>query len=160
MKKTSILLILTSLFIIFLFKLYNIDSYRRIIDFEKVIDPRLEYYYQEFKDDAIERGVHPNPNNYLFQIQIVKDLKTLEGRKVRGLSSSLFNTRVISIDEEVYLCKDRNFIQALMYHELGHAFFDLDHTVDYGIMDPRLFKYTSFKDPEKKEELIDNLFKY
>lgn len=125
------------------------------------IDYRLVGYYNNFKNEALRRGKNPNPYKENLIIKITPDLKSLSGKGVRGLSSKYegSNKRIeIEINALTYDTMSRSQIEVLLFHELGHGLLNLDHTLDSGIMDPRKYKYTLFKDTSTRKRLIDNLF--
>jgi hypothetical protein len=85
------------------------------------IDPRLSAVVEEWKRDMDTRGLEYGPSfNRLLKVSIVDISPNHVGESRRSTRSILIST--CALDRGDY------FTRALVYHELGHFVFHLDHT--------------------------------
>ena len=118
------------------------------------VDHRLEYYYNSFVQDGLKRGV--NIENQSVVLRIID----LEGERMGIHMGRYDNIAHVAIDVESYnlLNDDSTILKLLVYHELGHAFLNLDHVDNCSdIMNENILCVVrDFR--IKEEQLIDELF--
>lgn len=127
------------------------------------IDPLLQPYLNEFYKQAEQRGFQYNDQYNL--IMIAQDANT--GRFVdqdnpkvllSGLSIMNGDQRIVYIDKQMFeFADDTATIEAVVFHELGHALIRRKHCNCYSIMNNDVvFDLKGYKN--NRDILLDELF--
>lgn len=118
------------------------------------VDPRLQPYIDQFFKEASKRGCDCYPQSLRAEIYPL----------VGGVNGKSFNMGPINtpphivIDEDYFNNASELQIERTVYHELGHALFNLEHTNNYGLMDSDGGAY-SYESYEFRQSELDKLFK-
>jgi hypothetical protein len=148
----SIIMALASLVGLIIFLLFFTSC--TFIDEPKYdVDQRLIPYIEEFYKDANNNGCDCRP------VSLIAEIVPLDG--VNGESYRIPGVNTIphiAIDEDYFNNAEYYEVKRTIYHELGHALFNLKHTNNGSIMDSDGGDWI-WSTPEEMQVLIDNLIK-
>ena len=128
---------------------YGVSYYNYMNSGVIYVDPSLETLVEEWKSEMTEHGI-PYEDQYkrIRRIEIVNDY---------GVAGQCDHTnRIITIDKD-QLLKGYYTTKVVLWHELGHYVFDLDHTD--GIMKSHTYSEELYKQnwEEMKVEYLNQI---
>lgn len=113
------------------------------------VDPRLKRSVDLFLSEAEKRGF----TVYTDGLHIVVGDIESTGLYQKGKSIS-----IITVNEATLKATDQSGLDYIIFHEMGHHI-GRDHNDEYSIMNPNKYVGDFRMNPEKKEILIDELFR-
>lgn len=120
------------------------------------VDPKLNTYVDSFFNLSDSLGRHLNRENITVQLR-----SGLEDMGDWGLSTKMGDQRIVYIDQDFFdfyiKTNHPDRIEALVFHELGHALLLRKHTNEYSIMNVNI--PLGYKDKSVRDILIAELFK-
>jgi hypothetical protein len=124
--------------------------------FEYRIDPRLQFYVDDFYKEAEKRKVFLKKENLIVEIVDIPDELNAIGLGTIRASGQ----RIVQIDNMYFELNKYHYysMEMLMFHELGHTLLKRPHNNHYSVMNTLAPKYIYVFDKELRKILLHELF--
>lgn len=126
-------------------------------DLDYSLDPSLAPYVESFYKEAEARGHYLRTKNMV----VFKEDNLAKNFNVKAIYRKKKKQKSIAFDREYYefIKKYPNRVEAIMFHELGHALLGREHTkACISLMNPTGCEVCYENDPARRKVLIDELF--
>lgn len=119
--------------------------------------PELQSYVDQFFIEANDRGLYYPKGNLI--VAFKKNLNKSE--QAWGISTKKLGQRIIYIDYDFFYEQKqyRDRIEALIFHEMGHAILNRKHCESQSLMNPS-WGFSCYENlPKIRKIFVDELFK-